>query len=178
LSGLLLLVASIAWVLLPLVAAVFHALVCGERWTVQESHHVLYWMAAVGVAWAAPLIRMRATELGGELVGKKWQVTAGLVVWTVCAGLMGGRLACEAVNCAFDRSPGEEVTITVVKRVQHSVRFRVASGEQAGLTFIAGNGIRLPPTVFLHRGRLGLYYCRYRGTSAPTPSPTSSTVTS
>ncbi len=171
-------VAWMAWIFVPLWAGLLLHWVTGDWWVVQESHRVFYWMVAAGAAWAAPFMVKGPTlprELlcGGPLLPpleKKWQMITALFALAVVSGLMGGRLLVEVLNCAADGSPGEVVTVEEVALVHQAVRFRVTSGGHAELTFVTGNATWRkydPATVSLHRGRLGLYWCRFRSRRGP-----------
>lgn len=162
-SRLLIPLAWLLWALSPLAAAFVGAQV-QEGWMVQEDRPLLLWAIATGVVWALPFLLILGRLRSTPFANLKWQTAIGLVGLGAIAGLMGGQLVADTLNCAFDDSPAEEVTVKEVAIIHHSVRFRVTSGEHAGLTFTTNMGHwhrKDPATARLRRGRLGVFWCEF-----------------
>ena len=134
-----------------------------NRWIIQESPRLYYWMTAVGIVWGLPLLVVGNRLWGEQLVNRKWRTIAGLSGLSMLAGVAGGPLLLGIINCAFDDSGGERVTVERVALFRTSVRYRVTSGEHSGLTFCCGNAAwykAATGNVILRRGRLGIYWCQ------------------
>jgi hypothetical protein len=165
-TKLLLLGLVLVWLLFPVWGAVLLELLAG-RWMLQESPRAYCWMALTTVFWLVPVPWVLPKLWAHHLAPHNWKVVAGVIAMGLLAGIAGGGLLVVVVNCAFDRSTGEEVPIQQMALLRTSVKFKINSGDHAGLVFYARNArwgsiARPPAKVILHRGRLGLYWCQAR----------------
>lgn len=151
---------SLLWLLVvPLGAAIAYWL-AEKSWLQQETNRIYLWSAGAAIAWLAG-----ATLVVSISVPRTPRLLAAGLVWGIVAGAAIGNTALTLINCAGYSSPGETVTVRIVRDARFRVHLRVVDGQHAGLQFSCGKSAwnlrdDRPRAFVMHRGRLGLWWGR------------------
>ena len=151
---------SFTWLLLIPLGAILAVFGVERTWLLQDTNRVYWWGAAAAAIWLAG-----APFLISLPMPITWRVVGAIAVWGVISGAAIANTALAVINCAGDSSPGEEVTVRIVRDDRFRVHFRVVDGEHAGVVFSCGKSTwnlrdDRPRAFVMHRGRLGLWWGR------------------
>lgn len=135
LRPLLLVALLIAWLALPLVLGVARGIV-HDRWMLQETPREYGYMVGVTVAWLSPIAVIYFWSTWGHT---DWRGLAGLVVWSILSGFVGGQLFLNLTNHS-GTALGQPVVFKIVGHERVTVRLRVVGEAYDGITFQCARG--------------------------------------
>ena len=156
-----------AWMLVPVICFLLVQL---PGWHYTDQKLPIFWaiVFVVGVFWACSLLAMLFSsphfDLGHQDLRSLGKIAAGMFFFSWMAAGSVGELAFGLLNCAADRSEGQEA---VVKAIGHDWRTTIFRTEPPFGTFKCGQAMwntahEEGRRFFVHPGRLGAVWGEFR----------------